>query len=72
MTIEFVQPDLFAGGSYTRSLTPGRTYAYFVEPDDSASQQQLADVLGLTAGQPSPYNVPPDKQYLRYVYTAPG
>ncbi len=46
------------------SLDPAVGHAFFVEPDDTISQTYLRERFGLGPPQPSPYNVPPEKQYL--------
>lgn len=66
--LRVLTPDEFAGLPDLSGLWRGADHAFFVEPDDRATRDRLHFELGLIIGQPSPYNVPPDKQFLLFYY----
>lgn len=53
----------------TNRLPPGQTVAFFIEDGDIATYLNLQRAFGsaLVRGQPSPYNVPADRQFALYL-----
>ncbi len=64
----FATPEAFASGAI---IWGGTDYAFFVEKDDTATLTLLHERFGLQGGTFSPYNVPPEKQYLLLYYKSP-
>lgn len=64
----FATPETFAAGAI---IWGGTDYAFFVEKDDIATLTLLHERFGLEGGEFSPYNVPPDKQYVLLYYRSP-
>jgi 4-amino-4-deoxy-L-arabinose transferase-like glycosyltransferase len=65
----FTTPENFAAGAM---IWGGTDYAFFVENDDRATLALLHERFGLKDGTFSPYNVPPDKQYMLLYYKSPA
>jgi 4-amino-4-deoxy-L-arabinose transferase-like glycosyltransferase len=53
-----------------RDLPRGMDYAFFVEPDDAETIDWLHQNFALSQPRYSPYNVPPDKQYVMFYAAA--
>ncbi len=66
--LRVLTPEEFAALPDLGGLWRGADHAFFVQMDDSASRDRLHFELGLAVGQLSPYNVPPDKQFLLFYY----
>jgi 4-amino-4-deoxy-L-arabinose transferase-like glycosyltransferase len=64
----FAMPESFAAGAI---IWGGTDYAFFVEKDDTATLTLLRERFGLENGIFSPYNVPPEKQYMLLYYQSP-
>jgi hypothetical protein len=69
--LRVLTPEEFAALPPLGGLWRGTDHAFFVQMDDSIARNRLHFELGLALGQPSPYNVPPDKQFLLYYYAPP-
>lgn len=61
----FVTPDQIRS---IEIVDKSMDYAFFVERDDEGTQNFLRRRFGIEGGTPSPYNVPPEKQYLLFYY----
>jgi hypothetical protein len=51
---------------YLASLPHDRDHAFFLEPEDQESLRRLAAHFSLLEPQYSPYNIPPEKQFVLY------
>lgn len=69
--LHILTPAEFAALPPLTGLWRGAQHAFFVQADDLAARSRLHFELGLAVGQPSPYNVPPDKQFLLFYYAPP-
>jgi hypothetical protein len=63
-----VTPEHLASGP---DIWWGTDYAFFVEADDTATLGLLRERYGLKGGTFSPFNVPPEKQYMLLYYESP-
>jgi hypothetical protein len=69
--LHILTPDEFAALPPLAGLWQGTDHAFFIQTEDEAARARLHFELGLVAGQPSPYNVPLEKQFLLYYYAPP-
>lgn len=63
--IAYMQPSEF-DQDYIDQLPPDRHHAFFIEPQDAASYNLIAANFTLGLPQFSPYDIPPDRQFILY------
>lgn len=63
--IAYMQPSEF-DQDYLDQLPPDRHHAFFIEPQDAASYNLIAANFRLGLPQFSPYDIPPDRQFILY------
>lgn len=69
--LHILTPDEFAALPPLAGLWQGTHHAFFIQAEDGAARSRLHFELGLAVGQPSPYNIPLEKQFLLFYYAPP-